>query len=140
MIVVINEGKQKKIDVLFFVISVSGFLVLNVIEGKMIMDDVKYEVVVDFLLKEKGVKLGDMIKDMVLGKSFRIVGFIKNQLFSYVFVIYINLKEWIMFESIGVFNVVVLNMNSQQVQDFYKKEVDVNVISKDEVLKGIFGY
>jgi putative ABC transport system permease protein len=86
----------------------------------MITNDAKHEAVADSSLKEEGVKLGDTIKDTASGKSFRIVGFTKNQSFSHAPVIHINLTEWKTIESTGAFNAVVLNMN--------------------EALKGIPGY
>jgi len=140
MTAVINEGKEKKIDASFFAISTSGFLAPNVTEGKMITDDAKHEAVADSSLKEKGVKLGDMIKDTASGKSFRIVGFTKNQSFSHAPVIHINLTEWKTIESTDAFNAVVLNMNDKKAHALQKKESDIDVISKDEALKGIPGY
>lgn len=64
-----------------------------------------------------------MIKDTASGKSFRIVGFTKNQSFSHAPVIHINLTEWKTIESTDAFNAVVLNMNDKKAHALQKRSL-----------------
>lgn len=90
MIILFN--KDKKIDIIYFGIDKIGFMKLVIIEG-IELEKIK-EVVVDIFLKEFGYKLGSKFKDSVIGEEFMIIVFIKNNIFSYLLVIFVGWDVW----------------------------------------------
>lgn len=79
MKVLIYEKKDslKKVDIVIFLSEWDLFLELNIVKGEK-LGIVNNEMVVDELIKEKGIDIGDIIIDFVLKKEFIIVGFMKD--------------------------------------------------------------
>ncbi|MET3195974.1 ABC transporter permease [Bacillus sp. OAE603] len=141
MTTIMKDGESKKIDASFFAIDTREFLQPKVIEGRMINNDTKSEVVVDASLKDDGIRLGDKIIDQISGKEFQVVGFTENQSFSHTPVIHLNFNEWSMiFSANQGFNAISLNTKSDHVKNLEEKIAGIEVIQKDEALKGIPGY
>lgn len=140
-----KKGSAKKVDVAYFALNVDSMLAPDVVEGKMISNTTKDEVVADKSLKEKGLELGDTVKDQTSGKSFKIAGFTKGQSYSHAPVIHMNFKEWSAInkgkaQSQSAFNVIALKADQDQADKIEKNVSGVDVITKDQALKGIPGY
>ncbi|WP_088014252.1 ABC transporter permease [Gottfriedia acidiceleris] len=136
----LKDGTSKKIDATLFGIDVNGLAAPKVIEGEMINNSTKNEVVGDLSLKEKGIKLGDNISDQISGKEFKIVGFTENQSYSHAPVIHMNYKEWSMVNNKNSFNAIALKTNESTAKKVNEKVSGVEVINKKQALKGIPGY
>lgn len=128
-----RENTSTKIDIAIFASKKDSFIAPKVIEGKS-KDLEDNEVVIDESSKEKGISLGDEIRDPISKKVFKIVGFTENQMFSHTPVVHMNEKVW---ESIALphqkqYNVIALNTD--------KEIKNAKVVDKTEVLQSIPGY
>ena len=141
---ILKVGTTNKIDTTIFGINADSFIAPKVVEGKMIDNNTTNEVVADNALKNNGLKIGDLIKDQISGKEFKIVGFTENQSFSHAPVIHMNDKEWSSIiqsnQNNKTYNAVAIKANSNQAQKIEKNVSGVQVISKTDALKGIPGY
>ncbi|WP_243292690.1 ABC transporter permease [Bacillus sp. FJAT-47783] len=140
-----KEGSSKKIDATFFAIDTDSIVAPEVIEGKMINNETTNEIIVDRSLKDEDFQLGDRIKDEASGKEFEIVGFTKEQSFSHAPVIHMNFKEWDMIHETNTnkasfFNTIALNVTDKKAEKISDNVSNIEVITKDEALKGIPGY
>lgn len=135
-----KENTSRKVDATLFGINVNGLLTPNVVEGKMIDNNTTNEVVGDLSLKDEGIKIGDHIFDQISGKKFKIVGFTENQTFSHTPVIHLNDKEWSIVKNGSSTNAIAINADSTSIKNIKKNVSGVEVINKDQALKGIPGY
>lgn len=136
----LKDGTSKKIDATLFGIDVNGMIAPKVIEGEMINSTTTNEVVGDVSLKDKGIKLGDHISDQISGKDFKIIGFTENQSYSHAPVIHMNKKEWALVNSKNSYNAIAMKSNESTAKKINDKVSGVEVISKNQALKGIPGY
>ncbi|MEC3841822.1 ABC transporter permease [Bacillus amyloliquefaciens] len=140
-----QKGSAKKIDVTFFAVDMKGFLAPDVIEGRKINNGTGYEVLADSSLKEDGLKLGDAVKDQFSGKTLTIAGFTKGESFSHAPVIHMNFKEWGTVHNMSgsnpmVFNAIAVKSNQDAEAQIGKNVKGIQVIDKNQALKGIPGY
>lgn len=150
MATLINEETDKKTDVAFFAIDTSTMLAPEIATGRMISNRAAGEAVADESLKDEGYKIGDFIKDQTTGVSFRIVGFTDNQSFSHSSVIHINFKDWKSISQTqkmagakntdGLYNAIAIKANEKQAEKLQNSLSDIDVLTKDDVLKGVPGY
>ncbi|SDG31898.1 putative ABC transport system permease protein [Fontibacillus panacisegetis] len=147
MSTVTSDYNDKRIDVTYFAINPQSMLAPQVVEGHMINDSSSLEAVVDRSLKEKGLKLGDVIHDQASGQAFTIIGFTKGQSFSHTPVVHINFADWKSIhqnrsikEDELAFNAIAVK-GTKEIADGIKTQVSgVEVISKSQSLQGIPGY
>ena len=134
-----------KVDAAFFAIDTDHMLAPKVVEGKMIAKTKADEVLADVSLKEEDFKLGDQVIDQASGQTFTIVGFTEGQSFSHAPVLHMNDKGWASIHPSdskrGVFfNAVAIHADPNKADALVKKVEGIDVISKDQALKGIPGY
>ncbi|MCJ2148574.1 ABC transporter permease [Bacillus paralicheniformis] len=140
-----QNGSSKKVDATFFAVDMKGFLAPDVVEGRMINNKTKNEVIADRSLKEDGLKLGDYIKEPFSGKTFKIVGFTKGESFSHAPVIHINFTEWGDIHQRSAnqqlfFNAIALKTSQDTAEQIGENVTGVDIIDKSQALKGIPGY
>ncbi|PFE06054.1 ABC transporter permease [Bacillus cereus] len=128
-----KEGNSNKVDVAIFSSKQDSFIAPKVIEGKNGTLE-NNEVVVDESIKQKGIKLGDELVEPISKKTFKVVGFSQNQMFSHSPVVHMNENAW---DAIALphqkdYSVIALNTD--------KKIDNAKVIDKKEVLQSIPGY
>lgn len=88
-----KEGNSNKVDVAIFSSKQDSFIAPKVIEGKNGTLE-NNEVVVDESIKQKGIKLGDELVEPISKKTFKVVGFSQNQMFSHSPVVHMNENAW----------------------------------------------
>lgn len=128
-----KEGNSNKVDVAIFSSKQDSFIAPKVIEGKNGTLE-NNEVVVDESIKQKGIKLGDELVEPISKKTFKVVGFSQNQMFSHSPVVHMNENAW---DALALphqkdYSVIALNTD--------KKIDNAKVIDKKEVLQSIPGY
>ncbi|MEH7459791.1 ABC transporter permease [Bacillus sp. JJ1127] len=131
-----KEGSSKKVDAAIFASKQDSFIAPKVIEGKnsALADN---EIVADESIKEKGVKLGDELVDPISKKTFKVVGFTENQMFSHTPVVHMNENVWgaISLPNEKDYSVIALNTDKK-----INNVDNAKVVDKKEVLQGIPGY
>lgn len=90
--VVLAVNDEEKIDASIFGVNVDGFLVPNIIEGRLLNSS--DEIVVDASLKDLGYKLGDKLKLSNVKTEHVIVGFTNNAKYQTTPVIYMSTIDW----------------------------------------------
>lgn len=139
-----NES-AKKVDTAYLAIDVNGKLAPDVVDGKMMTNEAANEVVVDTSLKDEGFRLGDYVKDQASGTEFKIVGFTEGQSYSHAPVIFMNFNDWAAINESNhlrkpFFNAIALDITEDMAQKIDNDVSGIEVISKEQALKGIPGY
>lgn len=134
-----EKGSDKKIDVALFSTAIDGMLIPKVSSGETLTTPGADELIIDDSMKQEGVVLGDQLEIEGSDKAFTVVGFTKNQRFSHTPVAYVSSDA--LGSSNGKINAVALQVDDSKV-DAVKGELSGNydVLTKDELLKGIPGY
>lgn len=140
-----RDNTSAKVDAAFFAIDTDHMLAPEVVEGRMIGKDSANEVLADRSLKEDGLKLGDQVIDQASGEKFAIVGFTEGQSFSHAPVLHMNDQGWAALHPQGsergsFYNAVAVTAESDQADTLAHKVDGIDVVPKDEALKGIPGY
>ncbi|WP_050615413.1 ABC transporter permease [Bacillus testis] len=138
---------DKKIDATFFAVDANSDLLPKVTEGESITNNSSNEVVADESLKEHGLSVGDKVRDERSGREFMISGFTANASFSHSPVLFMNFKVWSSLQgthavdgkSNGI-SALVLQVDQKKGEELAKNHSGVEIITKDQALKGIPGY
>jgi putative ABC transport system permease protein len=139
------DESAKKVDTAYFAIDVNGKLAPDIIDGKMMTNVATNEVVADISLKDEGFTLGDYVKDQASGTEFEIVGFIEGQSYSHAPAIFMNFNDWASINESNhlgkpFFNAIALDITEDMAQKIDDDVSGIEVISKEQALKGIPGY
>lgn len=132
----VNDA-EKGTDMAFFITSSDSLLLPKVVEGKSMKKDT--DVVLDDLLKDEGIKIGDTIHagDVEL----KVAGFAQNQRYSHTSVAYVSEKAFTSDskdeQKVNAFAVSSNDLKQSELQDKLK---DYDVMTKSESLSGIPSY
>ncbi|WP_028400437.1 ABC transporter permease [Ectobacillus panaciterrae] len=145
MMSVSRNHSEKKLDITIFAIEQDSMLMPKVIKGKAMNNAHKNEVVVDASLKEKGIEVGDLLKNNETGTEMKVVGFTKGQMFSHTPVVYMDMENWKeMMKSFGkqspFYNAIVLQTKGDVKDSLQKNVSDIEVVTKEQAVQGIPGY
>ncbi|WP_108671025.1 ABC transporter permease [Peribacillus acanthi] len=137
-----KKGSEQKWDATFFAIDFSSMLAPNIVEGKSVSNKTSNEVVADVSLKNEGFVIGDYITDQISRKEFKIIGFTNGQTYSHSPVIHMNLNDWEELHSnkLPSFNALIINSDIKTSNTIAADISGIEVINKDDVLKGIPGF
>ncbi|MEE1208485.1 ABC transporter permease [Parafannyhessea umbonata] len=88
-----KASSDKKIDVTYFGIDPAGFLAPKTYAGTGLSAG-KGEVILDDAFQDKGIKLGDTVKDSSSGMKLKVVGFTKDKMYGHVSVAYVSVDTF----------------------------------------------
>lgn len=138
-----------KIDASLLGINPGTFLEPEVIEGQALAEGKNQEVIVNDVLKNEGIKLGDTLEIEGTDKVIKVVGFVENESFNHLPAIFMTMDAWrdIHFAApgsdMGVSNPV--NAIMLQGNEIIPEEIDqaiqgIETATKQEAINGIPGY
>lgn len=136
-----KKDNDKKIDITYMAIDKNSFMMPEIFDGNEISDS-ENTILLNNSFLDEGISIGDKIIDSASGIEMKVVGFVKDQMFGHsaVGVISINTFENIRTEidknyktsynALAIKGDDIENINIENLQ----------LISKDEVIKNIPGY
>ena len=136
-------GDSTKLDVTYFAIDPSSFLMPHIIEGQAIADtDSEETIVLDASFKDDNIALGDVIVDSDSGISMKVIGFTKDETYGHSPVGFISTDTFATIStainpSVEVkYNAIVL-----QGTDINKLDIaDLAVVDKATIVNNLPGY
>ena len=88
-----KESGTDKENIAYFAIDTDEFINPNVVEGTKLGDE-EYTIVLNEVMKDKGINIGDKIIDNASGIELIVVGFAKDAYYSHVSVGYISFETF----------------------------------------------
>lgn len=151
MATVLNDttSDDEKVDVTILGVKPGSFLEPEVVEGSPLQDGKDLEVIANDTLKDKGFKIGDTLKIEGSLEKVKIVGFVTNETYNHLPVIFTTLDKWraIQFAAPGSdkgiekpVNAIMLqgeNINAEKVNKNFK---GTEIVTKAEAVQGMPGY
>ncbi|RFB15191.1 ABC transporter permease [Bacillus sp. HNG] len=140
---------DEKIDVSLLGINPGTFLEPEVIEGNPLTKGKDKEVIVNNVLQNKGIKLGDTLEIEGSTEVIKVVGFVKDQSFNHLPAIFMTMDLWrtIHFAApgsdMGIKNPVnaIMLQGENIIQEDIDQSVDgIETTTKQEAINGLPGY
>ena len=144
-----NEVSATKEDIAFLGIEAGGFIEPPVTEGKQLDSSNLNGVIVNDTLKDDGYKLGDTIKITSSNLEVEIIGFVNNETFNHLPVVFANMELWqsYAFAAPGSDNGLTNPVNTIAIQgakidpDKMESKLEgVDIISHSSAVMGMPGY
>ncbi|WP_404450922.1 ABC transporter permease [Virgibacillus necropolis] len=134
-----EKGSDQKIDVALFMTDVESMLMPAVTSGQSLTATGASELILDDSMKQEGVNLGDELKIGGFNQTFTVVGFTEQSRFSHTPVAYVSSDA--LGTTDGKISAVALQVKDGNM-DAVKNQLSGNydILTKDELLKGIPGY
>lgn len=89
-----SSNKKEKVDIAILGITPGSFLEPKTIEGNPLHQNQSLEVIANNTLKDRGFKIGDMITIEGSLEKMKIVGFVENETYNHLPVIFTTLDKW----------------------------------------------
>lgn len=142
---------NRKQDVTFFAIDMTGALAPKLTEGRLPNEGngASGEVIVDSKLAKEGLTLGSKITDQMSGETLTIVGYTKNQSYSHMPVVFVSFADWKQMKGGSgqkslseplLYNVFALEIDEQQVDQFKSELKGQEIITQKQAIANIPGY
>lgn len=144
-----TKDANDKVDTAFIGLEEDAYIFPEVIEGEKIQKANEFGVVVNDTLKDEGYKLGDQLIVSNSTMKLKIIGFVNNETFNHLPVVFMNLDTWRAFHyaapgsdnevsnPIQAFFIKGENVNAEKVE----KTVDnIHLATKSEAINGMPGY
>lgn len=135
MSTITGKENQKDTDMIYFSVDPEHYADLPIIEGKNISEITGKEVLVNESFKEDGYELNDRLIDESTEKTMTIAGFIENQTYSFLPVIYSDIDSGIhpMKSNEAIYNAVVYNGAKTDIAGF-------DTSTNEEAVQSMPGY
>lgn len=134
-----KDGDDEKIDVTYIGIDPEGFLNPSVYEGKK-LDTNEYDVVLDDDFADKGIRIGDTVKDSSSGIEMKVIGFTKDAMYGHISVAYVSTDTYtaMMKEISPEYRE---SVHAYAVQGKAARKIEGTVsYDKDEIIQALPGY
>ena len=140
---------DEKIDTSLIGINPGTFLEPEVIEGNPLAEGKSYEVIVNDVLKNQGIKLGDTLEIEGTDKVIEVIGFVENESFNHLPSIFMTMDAWrdIHFAAPGSdmginnpVNAIMLQGDNIIPEDIDKSVEGIETVTKQEAINGLPGY
>lgn len=143
-----KENSSDKLDIAYFSVDADSFIAPHVFEGQTLSNakaaGVEHPAVLDDAYKDKGIKVGDTVKDSSSDMTFTVAGFTKDAMYGHVSVAYVDKTDYDalmkainpMYQSYT--HAVAIKGDAQSVDDMNLHNVDV--VTKDTVISKVPGY
>lgn len=144
-----GSNDSEKVDIAILGINPGSFLEPNVIEGKPLQANQPLEVIANDTLKKKGFKIGDTLKIEGSLEKVKIVGFVNNETYNHLPVIFTTLDKWrsIQFAAPGSdkgiekpVNAIMLQGENIDFEKLNKSFKDTEIVTKAAAIQGMPGY
>jgi putative ABC transport system permease protein len=138
-----------KIDISLLGINPGTFLEPEVIEGEPLTKGKNLEVIVNDVLKKKGIELGDTLEIEGSTEVIKVVGYVENQSFNHLPAIFITMDLWrdIHFAAPGSdmgvnnpVNAIMLQGEDIIPEDLNQSVEGIETATKQEAINGLPGY
>lgn len=146
---VLLTSDDEKIDASLLGINPDSFLEPEVIEGSSLVDGKVNGVIVNDVLKNQGIKLGDTLEIEGTDKMIEVIGFVENESFNHLPSIFMIMDTWrdIHFAAPGSdmgvnnpVNAIMLQGDNIVPEDIEKSVAGIEIATKKEAINGIPGY
>lgn len=144
-----TDDSSKKTDVAIVGITADSFIEPNVIEGKQLTTNKKNGVLVNSSLKDNGYKVGDEILVSNSKMKLNIIGFVENETFNHLPVLFSNMDTWreYQYAAPGANNgikkpvqAIVLKAPQLDTDQLDKQFKGIETVTKSTAVKGMPGY
>lgn len=144
-----TSSKKEKVDITILGITPGSFLEPAVIEGEPLNKNNSLDVIANDSLKEKGFKIGDTLTIDGSLEKMRIVGFVKNETYNHLPVIFTTLDKWrsIQFAAPGSnkgikdpVNGIMLQGKNIDAKELNKQFPKTETVTKAAAIQGLPGY
>lgn len=136
-------GEDIKLDITYVALNPDDFMMPKVKEGNTISkEDGKHEIVLNNLLKDKGIKIGDTIKDAQSNIELKVVGFTENQMYAHSSVgfIYTDTFNEINKKNTGTDKKIINAIAIKDSIDYNLDTKNIVNVSRADIMKNIPGY
>lgn len=140
---------DEKIDVSLLGVNPGTFLEPEVIEGEPLAEGEDLEVIVNDVLKNQGIEIGDTVQIEGADQVIKVVGFVENQSFNHLPAIFMTMDLWrtIHFAAPGSdmgvpnpVNAIMLQGENIVAEDLNQSIEGIETATKQEAINGIPGY
>ncbi|MFD1706222.1 ABC transporter permease [Siminovitchia sediminis] len=150
--VVLKENattNDEKIDVSLLGVNPGTFLEPEVIEGNPLAEGKDLEVIVNDVLKNQGIKIGDTLEIEGSDEVIKVVGFVENESFNHLPAVFMTMDYWrkIHFAATGSdmgvtnpVNAIMLQGENIVPEDINQSVEGIETATKQEAINGIPGY
>lgn len=144
-----TDESSKKTDVAIVGITAGSFIEPNVIEGKQLSINKKYGVIANSNLKDAGYKVGDEILVSNSKLKLNIIGFVENETFNHLPVLFTNMDTWRDYQFAapesdnGVINpvqAITLKAPNLDATKLNKEIKGIETVTKNVAVQGMPGY
>lgn len=142
-------SNDEKIDVSLLGINPGTFLEPKVIEGNPLTEGKNQEVIVNDVLKNEGIKIGDTLEIEGTDKVIQVVGFVENESFNHLPAVFMTMDAWreIHFAAPGSdmgvnnpVNAIMLQGKNINPENIDQSVEGIETATKKEAINGIPGY
>ncbi|MDO4926935.1 MAG: ABC transporter permease [Turicibacter sp.] len=85
---------DKKIDITYVAVDPNAFMMPSIIDGASLAEESTNEIVLNNTFEAEGIQIGDMIIDPTSNIEFKVVGFVKDQLYAHSNVGFVTLQTF----------------------------------------------
>lgn len=151
-VVVLKENAKsddEKIDVSLLGINPGSFLEPEVIEGDSLTEDKHLDVIVNDVLKNQGIEIGDTLEIEGSEEVIKVAGFVENQSFNHLPAVFMTMDTWRSLHfaaegsDMGVnnpVNAVMLQGEGIISEDINQSVEGIEIATKKEAINGLPGY
>lgn len=144
-----DSEDDQKVDIAILGIIPGSFLEPHLVEGSPLNGDNVQEVIVNDTLKDKGFQIGDTLRLEGVTETVTIVGFVENETYNHVPVIFAPIEKWraVQFAAPGSdhgikdpVNAIMLQGNKIEASTLNEHYTDTEVVTKSAAVQGMPGY
>jgi putative ABC transport system permease protein len=144
-----TDDNKKKTDVAIVGITAGSFIEPKTIEGKQLSTNEKNGVLANSSLKDEGYKIGDEIRVSNSNMKLNIIGFVENETFNHLPVLFANIETWREYQYAapgadnGIENPVqafVLQAPELDAAQLDKQINGIETVTKSKAVEGMPGY
>ncbi|MFJ7668735.1 ABC transporter permease [Lysinibacillus sp. NPDC097195] len=149
MAAVSKEGIDEKTDIALLGIEAGSFIEPKVIEGKKLDKNIENGVLANKTLQDKGYAIGDEIKVDSSTIVLKIVGFVENETYNHLPVLFSTVEQWRAYQFAApganngiedVVNAIAIQASNLDTDSFSKKIGDIETATKSQAINGMPGY
>lgn len=131
----LKRADKKDIDVTYFSINMENYTNLEVVEGKKVEELEGNEVIADQSIKRQGIELNDKITDEATNRTMIIAGFIEEQTYKFLPVIYTDYELGMnsIYSDKPSYNAVIYNGSKVKIDGF-------DTFTKEQTVKSMPGF
>lgn len=149
MAAVSKKGIDEKTDIALLGIEPGSFIEPKVIEGKKLDKNIQNGVLANKTLQDKGYAIGDEIKVDSSTIVLKIVGFVENETYNHLPVLFSTVEQWRAYQFAApganngiedVVNAIAIQAPNLDAENFSEKIGGIETATKSQAINGMPGY